>query len=327
VRSELFRIGLVGVVTSGLAFAAVCCKNKEQSGEAPPPKATATAAQPTSTTTASGPGATPSAADAGSDRPAYAAHEIPAGAGPTGAYTVPYSIERFAGDENKTWQEAVQACLSHDKTLCTETQWMKACALDASLGQMESWTLTADYPGAAVRGGKHGCGSRTFIKLSERSPTRVGVCCTRAIAIATSITTGTFREDMNERILKYEAALNRGDATTLSGLYAPKVKFDKQELDGPALAQRHAVEYKAAPDLLFAFDRCTLTEVGEGTSKESHAECGVVYYKAARSRGLHTLIVWPSDGLISYYGDPKDYTPPGPKRETKERVSGFISSQ
>jgi hypothetical protein len=178
-----------------------------------------------------------------------------------------------------------------------------------------------------VRGGKDGCGSRKFIKLSERSPTRVGVCCTRAIAIATSITTGTFREDMNGRILKYEAALNQGDAATLSSLYAAKVKFNKQEIDGPALAQRHAAEYKAAPDLLFAFDRCTLREVGEGASKESHAECGVVYHKAARSRGLHTLIVWSSDGRISFYGDAKDYTPPAAKRETKERVNGFISSQ
>jgi hypothetical protein len=317
---------MIAWVTSGLAFSLGACR-KEESGKAPPPKATATASQPTAAATETGTGAAPSAAHAGSGLPAYAARDIPAGAGPTGAYTVPYSVERFVGDENKTWQEAVQACRSHDKTLCTETQWMKACALDKSLGEMQSWTLTADYPGAAVRGGDHGCGSRTFIKLSERSPTRVGVCCTRAVAIATSITTGTFREDMNERILKYEAALNQGDAATLSGLYAEKVKFDKEELDGSALARRHAAEYRAAPDLLFAFDRCTLREVGEGASKESHAECGVVYHKAARSRGLHTLIVWPSDGRISFYGDAKDYAPPVAKRETKERVNGFISSQ
>jgi hypothetical protein len=330
VRREPFRIGLSGLVASGLAFALVCCK-KEDSGKTPPPKATAaaTAAQPTAAPNATASGALTAPADAGSLPFTFAAHDIPAGAGPTGAYTIPYSIERFAGDENKTWQEAVEACRSHDKSLCTETQWMKACALDRSLGTVQSWTLTADFPGAAVRGGKDGCGSRTFIKLSERSPTRVGVCCSRAIAIATPITTGTFREDMNEKILKYEAALNRGDAAVLAELYAPKVKFNKDELDGPVLARRHAAELHAAPDLLFTFDRCTLREEGDGASKESHAECGVVYHKAARARGLSTLIVWPSDGRISYYGDAKDYTPPvpSPKRETKERVSGFISSQ
>lgn len=303
----------------------LCSCDRSEGGKGPPPKPTATA-QPTAAPTASDAGNAAAAVDTGSALPAYASREIPAGAGPTGAYTVPYTIERYVGDENKTWQEANLACLSHQKSLCTETQWMKACALDKSLGQMQSWTLTADHPGAAVRGGKDGCGSRTFVKLSEKSPTRVGVCCTRAIAIATSITTGAFREEMNGRILKYEAALNQGDAPTLAGLYADKVKFDKQDLDGSALAQRHAAEYKGAPDLLFAFDRCTLREIGDGPTKERHAECGVVYHKAGHSRGMSSLIVWPSDGHISYYGNAKDYTPPGPKKETKERVSGFISS-
>lgn len=267
--------------------------------------------------------ATPPAPDTDDAPSAFPAREVPAGPGPTGAFTVAYSIERHPQDENRTWMDAIGACRSHGQSLCTETQWLKACALDPALGANPSWTLTADYPGAAVRGGPEGCKARKFINISDKSPTRGGVCCSRAVAISTPVTTGTFREDMNHRILSYESALNRGEGKALAEMYGETVRFGKEELDRETLVERHVAELEGASDLLFVLDRCALKEITEGLSKLTQAQCSVVYHKGGRIRAHSSQIVWGSDGLLSFYGDPKDYAKP---RETKERVSGFITS-
>lgn len=314
-RSGTFaRVGLdrvrLGCVALGCAWLLVSC-----SKDAPPPAPAASAS--------AAPVAAPSAAAV--VLPAYAVREIPAGPGPTGAFTVAYSIERQRGDENKTWLEAVNACGAIGKSLCTETQWMKACSLDASLGNTASWTLTADFPGAAVRGGgPAGCGTRSFVKVSERSPDRVGLCCSRAVAISTSVTAGTFRADMNERILKYETALNQCDTLSLGELYCDKVAFEKDDLEAKSLVERHELERKTAPDLLFAFDRCSLKQAGADSLSQAQAQCTGVTHKLGATRGGTSLIAWNDEGRITYYGSPKNYR--APAREAKERINSFITS-
>jgi hypothetical protein len=271
------------------------------------------------------PSAAPSAAPG---LPTFAAREIPAGAGPpTGAFTVAYSIERRPGDENKTWLEAINACGAVSKSLCSETQWMKACAADPALGKLESWTLTADFPGAAVRGGDGGCGARKFVKVEERSPTRVGVCCSRAIAINSSVTQGPFRADMNDRILKYEAALNQCDTLGLSDLYCDKVAFEKDDFESKVLIERHELERKTSPDLLFGFDRCSLKEANPTSSTFAQAQCVSFTYKQGVARGGTSLIAWNDAGRISFFGTPKNYRAPVAEAvEAKERIDAFIST-
>jgi hypothetical protein len=254
--------------------------------------------------------------------PTYPARKIPKGPGPTGAYLVDFSVERVPGDENHTWREAVQTCEARGKSLCTEAQWLKACNADKTLGSMETWTLTSDHPGAAVRGGEGGCSRRSWIALEDRNPRRVGLCCDRAIAIATPITEGAFREEMNERILKFEHALNHGETVVLAELYNDNILFSKKDLDQATLIKRHVRELASAPDLLFVFDRCAIKQLEDGLSKETYADCTVGYHKAGRTRGGSQRIAWTNDMRIAYYGDAKDYK----KRETKERVRGFITS-
>src|SRR5512141_1745393 len=124
----------------------------------------------------------------------YAAHTIPPGGAPNGTWTIAFAVEQKAGDLGLDWWGAVAHCTAEHLTLCTETQWLRACKADPDFGKIESWTLTADVPGAVVRGGDDGCKARKFVKTGDKSPTRAGICCERALGITSEDKTDQFRE-------------------------------------------------------------------------------------------------------------------------------------
>ena len=251
----------------------------------------------------------------------YAAHTIPAGGAPNGTWTIAFAIEQKAGDLGLDWWGAVAHCSAEHLALCTETQWLRACKADPDFGKIESWTLTADVPGAVVRGGDDGCKARKFVKVGDKSPTRAGVCCERALGITSEDKADAFRELATKKVLAYEAALGEKKAEALNQLYADTVTYLGNDLARAALVKQQLDE-AAAPDSLTYFDHCDVKYAESGGSKDLLADCGVVSGAKGKVRGFAHRIAFGASDRIFYVGDPKGMK----KREQKERVRAFLPS-
>nr|AQQ75024.1 hypothetical protein [uncultured bacterium] len=262
--------------------------------------------------------------DGGSALAAIAPRKIPAGYAPNATWTVEFGLERVAGDENLDWPGAVAHCQSKGKQLCLETQWQRACELDPEIGKLESWTLTADYPGAAVRGGADGCKTRVFRKASDKSETRAGLCCDRVVAISSEEKSEEFRTAATKRVLEVEAGLTD---LTPSGS-ASKLLFDQVSLEGDEFTRELALlklsdERKADPTRMQFYDHCTV-KMSEDPTPMLLADCGVVQLNTGKTRGFPQRIAFESlTGPVVYLGDPKAMKP----KERKERVRAFLPSE
>jgi hypothetical protein len=300
-------------------MAAVACKKEK----APVPNPSAAQSAALSTTPSAAPSSGPSAAQPTGLVP-YAEHTIPAGDAPDGTWTAQFTIERKAGDENLEWAKALDHCAAQGQSLCTDTQWLRACQADAELGKLETWTLTADVPGAVVRGGREGCGGRKFVKPKETSPTRVAVCCQRAVGIQTGNKNAAFLATSSKKLLDYEAALSKRDASALGGLYDDNVTYLGKDLARDALVQQHQQYQKDNPDLSSYFDHCTVKIDTDGVSPTLLADCGVVTRKGSAGQGMTQRVIWGGPASkIEYVGDTSGNVK---KREQKERVRSFLPS-
>jgi hypothetical protein len=239
-----------------------------------------------------------------------------------GTWTIAFAVERKAGDLDLDWWGAVAHCSAEQLALCTETQWLRACKADPDLGQLESWTLTADVPGAVVRGGSDGCKERKFVKTREKNPTRVGLCCERALGITSEDQADAFRELATKHVLAYEAALREKKAELLGKLYADTVTYLGNDLARSALVKQQLDEAAGAPDFLMYFDHCNVKYADSGTSKDLLADCGVVSGAQGKVRGFAQRIAFGASDRIFYVGDPKGMK----KHEQKERVRSFLPS-
>jgi hypothetical protein len=253
---------------------------------------------------------------------AYPARTIPAGMAPNGTWTIAFAVERKPGDLGLDWWGAVAHCSGEKLALCTETQWLRACKADPDLGQLGSWTLTADVPGAVVRGGSDGCKERKFVKTQEKNPTRAGVCCERALGITSEDKADAFRELATKKVLAYEAALHEKKAELLGKLYADTVTYLGNELARSALVKQQLDEAAGAADSLTYFDHCDVKYADSGTSKDLLADCGVVSGAQGKVRGFAQRIAFGASDRIFYVGDPKGMK----KHEQKERVRAFLPS-
>jgi hypothetical protein len=253
----------------------------------------------------------------------YAAHTIPAGGAPNGTWTIAFAVEQKAGDLGLDWWGAVAHCSAEHLALCTETQWLRACKADPDFGKLESWTLTADVPGAVVRGGGDGCKERKFVKTGDKSPTRAGVCCERALGITSEDKADEFRELATKKVLAYEAALLEKKAEPLGKLYADKVTYSGNDLARAALIKQHLDEAASTPDSLTYFDHCDVKHAESGASKDLLADCGVVSGAKGKVRGFAERIAFAASDRIFYVGDPKGMK----KGEQKERVRSFLPSE
>ena len=248
--------------------------------------------------------------------------QIPAGAAPNGTWTIAFGIERVAGDEGLDWSAAIAHCEEKGKELCLETQWQRACELDAEIGKLESWTLTADFPGAAVRGGADGCKARSFHKIQEKSPERVALCCDRVVAVTSDDKTDEFRTAISKRIVDFETTLRKAVPEALGQIFAAKVSLDGTELDRGDALVRLAKDLKDDPERLAFYDHCNV-KTEEGTPRLV-ADCGVILRDLGKTKGYPQRIVFAgTDGPVEYLGDPKGMKP----KEQKERVKAFLPSE
>ncbi len=316
----------VGALLLGLCLVGCNKKPREQAAPAASTNAAAAAAAAVASANADPAASAPSPAASALASPLapVAPRKIPAGPASNTTWTIEFGLERVSGDEGLDWSAAIAHCESKGKELCLETQWQRACDLDAEIGKLESWTLTADYPGAAVRGGADGCKTRSFHKVNEKSDTRVGLCCDRAIAISSDDTSDEFRTAATKRILEVEGALH--DLSPQGS--ASKLFFDEVSLDGNEFKRDLALlklldQRKEDPKQVQYYDHCTV-KMSEDPSPMLLADCGVIQQALGRTRGFAQRIAFESaTGPVVYMGDPKAMK----VKERKERVKAFLPSE
>jgi hypothetical protein len=183
--------------------------------DAAPPASRATAAAPPGSTS----GLPAALAPPGASLPALPVHDIGAGDVTTGGpWLSAYRAGRAGTDAGLTWSAARAACQLRDMDLCTEPQWRRACSVDSEVGKVASWTPTVkNAAGFVVRGG-NGCDSVAIVSGSQKDPSRVGLCCSRAIAIQTTNRNGGFLRSVSERLMSYERALNAHSVPAVGAL-------------------------------------------------------------------------------------------------------------
>lgn len=170
-------------------------------------------------------------------------------------FTLEFHVSRVEGDQGKTYREAVAYCRQSGRMLCTETQWIRACAQIPSVGSMESWTASRRGRSAVVRGGKD-CHRRRKVEGGVTHPNRVGLCCERAVALRPRGDAGPLLGPGARLPLALEEALNGGNEEQLRELFAEQVVREGKEWTLDALlasekASRDAVHWTL-------FDVCNL---------------------------------------------------------------------
>jgi hypothetical protein len=258
--------------------------------------------------------------------PAITSRKIPAGPAPNGTWTVAFSLERVPGDQNLDWSTALALCKTKGKALCLETQWQRACELDSTIGSTESWTLTADYPGAAVRGGVDGCKSRVFRKITEKNQDRIGLCCDRVVAITSDDKSDDFRTLANNRVVEFESAVlaQQQSPEAISKIISSKLSLDGIDFDRDVALTKLLEPQKVDPDRIAFFDHCNVKLSDEDGSQKLLADCGVILRSSGKTRGFAQRIAFNgTNGPVVYWGDPKAMKP----REQKERIRAFLPSE
>ena len=259
-------------------------------GNASPP------VQETAATRATGAGTTISAtarAAAAVEPPAYTAKSISEGESASGMWTGAFSVERKQGNAGLTFENAYQNCMDAGKARCTETQWVRACEADAKLAELETWVASYDGGGKFVVRGSAGpgCEKRSSADRDESRPTRVAVCCDRAVAIQ-SHDNLAFRRSSAKKQLDYELALRKRDRVAVADQYDPDVSFLKRKLDRETLMRAFDNDLKRFPNQWTLFDSCNVT-IGKDAEGEATliSDCKAILRRGGKPYGAMVRFV------------------------------------
>ncbi|MBN2193584.1 MAG: hypothetical protein JW751_12275 [Polyangiaceae bacterium] len=248
---------------------------------------------------------------------------VPAGTVVNDGWTPEFSIERSAGNEGLTLDRAVAACRGQGKDLCTETQWTRACAADSTLGALETWTLSVEAEAGVVRGGAGGCSARQNVRPADTSPTRVAVCCSRAVAIHTDHKNEAFLVASAKRLLDYERATQNRDATALGNLFDEAVLWSGAEKSREDLLA--AIQAQSKDDFA-AVDRCDVSIDKTGPESCLVSDCRVTTYaNGTFGSTLRRFVHGGPESRLQLVGAPD--TMSLLKREKKQRLRSFIGGE
>jgi serine/threonine protein kinase len=243
-------------------------------------------------------------------------HEIDEGRLPnSNVWVNRFRVLRLEGDGDRDLLAAHHQCLNLGMELCTEPQWIRACAEDPKLGATPSWTITGDAKGFVVRGG-HGCATRAVVGASDSSPDRAGLCCNRAVAIDTVNSNHTFFVATEGRILGFEKSINQRNSKDLVPLLDDWIVIDgtrHSELE--ALAQFNA-SFQKYPDEWLASSTCAVSVQKTKLLKSVHhrrkhyvesvswtADCDQVRFRSGLLADISTRYIFTGDGRLRYIAD------------------------
>ena len=238
---------------------------------------------------------------------------------PGDAWTLGFGVERRAGDEGLDLAGAVKFCQARKEMVCTETQWQRACASNPKLGAMESWTLSAVGQRAVVRGGK-GCLARKTAPPTQQVPTRVAVCCDRAVAISSEDKGLELLEGSAKRLLAWERAAAR-PGPGLAKLLDESVVFHGRRRDAAGVTEALPRPDGSTLDLI---DKCDVTTEKAGDETRFVSDCTQTHLSGDQiSAKLLRIVHGGPDKKILLVGSRADMALLNVKEE-KERVRKFL---
>lgn len=212
--------------------------------------------------------------------PPLALRDVPTGDVPNGGpWLSAFKAGRAGNDAGLNWSQARTNCSNQDMDLCSEPQWHRACSLDPEIGKVASWTPAArGAAGFIVRGGS-GCGSSTVVAGSSSDPARIGLCCSRGIAIQATNHHAAFRRAVSNKLLSYERALNAHSTSAVEALLDDSVTlYSLKDISKHAAKARFEGAFRQHPEETVLHGTCEVTvdAVGDVEHDNWVAECDKV---------------------------------------------------
>ncbi|MBM4377469.1 MAG: hypothetical protein FJ095_20525 [Deltaproteobacteria bacterium] len=214
--------------------------------------------------------------------PTYPERKLEAGSRPKEPWTRGFAISRIEGGTGLEFLDAQGHCRERGLSLCTETQWTRACDADASLGAIETWTastVSGDRP-FVVRGGKDGCTARETTLPFDRKVERAAVCCERAVGIRTTNTNAAFLGASSKFLLDLERAVNDGNRAAFEALYAQQTRFLGKPFTRAGIGKELTIDLGKFPKQWVVRDVCDVSlgkdEAGDATLV---ASCQETYFR------------------------------------------------
>jgi hypothetical protein len=212
--------------------------------------------------------------------PALPLRDIPAGDVTSGGpWLGGFKAGRSDHDAGLTWSAARAACRIRDLDLCTEPEWRRGCGLDPEIGKVSSWTSTGkDATGFVVRGGS-GCDSAVSVPGSKSDPARIGLCCSRAIAIQTTNRHPAFLRTVSEKLMSFERAVTAHNIAKVEALLDdPVTLYSLKNVPKHVAKGKFEAEFRQHPQDTTLHGTCevTLELVGDVARDKWIAECDKV---------------------------------------------------
>ncbi len=221
-----------------------------------------------------------------------------------------------SGDKEKSFVEAQVRCSEVAMSLCTESQWARACEVSPNLASTPSWTSTADGTGFVVRGGGS-CDARAIAAADERNPQRGGVCCDRSIGIDTKNPNTSFLAATAQRLLLIERSLNQRDVPGFLELFGDGASIDGAPRTKEGATRLLQDSFKEWPDQWLLSDLCkasmetkvTMVKKGRWGRKKRvesstwFAECRQLRYRGSQVAVVTTHYVFGGTGKLKSIAD------------------------
>jgi hypothetical protein len=212
--------------------------------------------------------------------PPLAPRDVAAGDVPNGGpWLGAFRVGRTEHDAGLTWSLARINCRNQDMDLCSEPQWHRACSLDPEIGKVASWTATARGAGGFVVRGPSGCGSSTVVAGAQTDPARIGLCCSRAIAIQTTNHHAGFLRAVAGKLMSYERALNAHSTAAVEALLDDSVTlYSLKNISKQVAKARFDGAFRQHPEETVLHGTCevTLDVIGNVEHDNWVAECDKV---------------------------------------------------
>ena len=187
------------------------------------------------------------------------ARDVPAGpVASSGAWLDKFNVLRRESNHGLDYTQAFARCVDAGKTLCTESQWQRACETFPEVGRAPSWTDSLEGGQVVVRGGGQ-CTPRKLALPSDHDAERIGLCCDRAIAMTSSSLQRSFLSSTAAFVLKLETALNQRSTDAFLELSDDPVLLDGHPQSKAALRNVLKQSFSSALDLVLVNDQCDIT--------------------------------------------------------------------
>ena len=162
-------------------------------------------------------------------------------------------------------------------------------------------TLETEEIGKAYAG-------RQVVRGIELSPSRVGLCCERAVGIVSTNTNTAFLRTTAGKLRAFERALDQGDAVTLADMVDATVQLLKGEEPREKFLDRVRRRNAAAREHWLVHDVCEVQLTAVAGQPAWSADCRTLSGEDGRvAYVLRRYLFGGADGKLQAFGEPKAF--------------------